>query len=90
MTAEHGDYTLKDVEVKLHDARRRLEGLLDLLKMDIPLPEDEIMAAVHDLAEAHTIMLNYYLIYKNGPITEEIVLGTPDNVIEFPNNKKED
>jgi len=89
MTAEHGDYTLKDVEVKLHDARRRLEGLLELLKMDIPLPEDEIMTAVHDLAEAHTIMLNYYLIYKNGPITEEIVLETPDNVIEFP-GKKED
>jgi len=90
MTAEHGEYTLKDVEIKIHDARRRLEGLLELLKMDIPLPEDDMKEIEFDIAEAHRIMLNYYLIYKNGPIMEEIVLETPDNVIEFPGKKNED
>ena len=91
MKYEHGNYTLKEIEIKIHDARRRVEGLLDLNRMDIPLPEDELENLVNDLAEAQRLMQNYYLMFKNGPIVEEIVLEAPktnNNVLEFPGNNK--
>jgi len=90
MTYETGEYTLTDIEIKIHDARRRCEGLLDLLKMDIPLPEDEIQNLSHELAEAQRILLNFYLVYKKDLATEEPPTKPTDNVVEFPGNKTED
>ena len=53
-----------DVEIKIHDARRRIEGLLSLIKMDCPIPDHEVQALVHDLSEAQRTMLNVYLQLK--------------------------
>ena len=79
-------YQLSDVEIKIHDARRRVEGLLNLIKMDCPLPEEEFQNLQHDLAEAQRLMINCYLEFMRSKEEEKETLN---NVVEFPNKKEE-
>lgn len=81
---------LKDVEVKIHDARRQVEALLSKAKLGALPYDEELQQLVNDLAEAQRIMINVYLAYKNdNKETEDIIVETPSNVVEFPGKNKE-
>lgn len=83
------DQALTDIEIKLHDARRQLEGLIKLSKMDIPLPNEDIIELQRQISEMQRLVLNFYLAHNR---TETTVLETPQrptNVVEFPGKKNE-
>ncbi len=84
------EYSLKDVELKLHDARRQLEGLLELEKMGIKLPNDAIKKFQDYIIEINRLTINFYIAHQKGDIqkAEEITLETPSNVLDFPKKPK--
>lgn len=87
--------TLQDVEIKIHDARRKIEQMLSLAKLGIIPAEDEVVKLNTDLIAATTMVADYYIQLLNNfeeSEIEEIVLESKEpesNVVPlFPNKNK--
>lgn len=85
--------TLQDIEVKIHDARRKIEEMISLAKLGVIPGDKEIVDLNHDLIDAVNQLTDYYINHINDfedleNNIEEIVLETPEtNVIPFPNKE---
>lgn len=90
MSIEYTRHTLQDIEIKLHEARRRLEGMLAVSKFGV-IPKDNELVELHtDLVNMVAMLSDYYIQYLNNfKNIEEIVIEEPkSNIIPlFPNKE---
>jgi hypothetical protein len=80
---EYNKLALKDLEITIHDARRKIEKLLDSDRAGQPLPQRELEGLASDLVQA----LKYFYDIRNGAdkVVEELAAKATDNVVEiFP------
>ena len=73
--------TLMDLELKIHDARRQIEKLLDIDRAGIALPDRELEALATDLVQS---LQHFYNIKNRAEMgINEITQGPKSNVVGF-------
>lgn len=80
-------YLLTDIEIKIHDARRQIEALMDKFKYGQQITKSDLNLLQRHLAEAHTMSVNCYLQATRGIQPFEQVILDGNNVVKFPNKK---
>ena len=76
-----------DLELKIHDARRKIEKLLGINRAGQSLPDNELEALASDLVES----LQHFYDIRNGTekVTDEIETEAKSNVVDiFPKGDK--
>ena len=91
MSLDFSKQVFKDLEIDLHDSRRQLEHILDLIKVG-SLPNDQEILQLHSsmikMLSDVTEYYGYHINNFNG--IEEIDIHPPvTNVVQFPKNNKD-
>ena len=92
MSVDYTRHTLNDIEIKIHDARRKIEKMIGLSKLGV-IPGDKEITELHtDLVESLSQLSDYYIHHVNDfKDIEEIELKTEiskTNIVTlFPNKE---
>ena len=95
MSIDYTRHTLTDIEIKIHDARRKIEKMIGLSRLGV-IPGDTEITELHtDLVESLSQLSDYYIHHVNDfkdiEDIEEIELKTEipkTNIVTlFPNKE---